>query len=101
MGTEPQDAEHSRSDAETAINQYPQSQIANRKSAIPQISLVFASGLAESWGIERSRATLMAITPYLYYEDVDCALRFLAESFGFRKYGAQMRHANGQIYHAA
>ena len=33
----------------------------------------------------------MAITPYLYYEDVDRALSFLAKAFGLRKYGVQMR----------
>ena len=43
----------------------------------------------------------MSITPYLYYEDVDRALRFLAEAFGFRKYGVQMRRPDGKIYHAA
>jgi PhnB protein len=43
----------------------------------------------------------MAITPYLYYEDVDRALGFLAEAFGFRKYGVQMRRPDGKICHAA
>jgi uncharacterized glyoxalase superfamily protein PhnB len=43
----------------------------------------------------------MAITPYLLYEDVNGALKFLARAFGFRKYGAQMRGADGKIAHAA
>ncbi len=43
----------------------------------------------------------MAITPYLLYEDVGDALKFLAKAFGFRKYGAQMRGADGKINHAA
>ena len=43
----------------------------------------------------------MAITPYLYYEDVDRALRFLAKAFGLRKYGVQMRGPDGKIRHAA
>ena len=43
----------------------------------------------------------MAITPYLYYEDVGEALKFLAKAFGFRKYGAQMRRPDGKINHAA
>lgn len=43
----------------------------------------------------------MAITAYLYYEDVDCALKFLAEAFGFRNYGVQMRRPDGKICHAA
>jgi uncharacterized glyoxalase superfamily protein PhnB len=43
----------------------------------------------------------MAITPYLYYEDVGRALRFLAKAFGFRKYGVQMRGPDGKINHAA
>ena len=43
----------------------------------------------------------MAITPYLYYEDVDRALKFLAKAFGLRKHGAQMRGPDGKINHAA
>lgn len=43
---------------------------------------------------------LMAITPYLYYEDVDRALRFLAKAFGLRKHGVQMRGPDGKINHA-
>ena len=43
----------------------------------------------------------MAITPYLYYEDVGRALKFLAKAFGFRKYGAQARGPDGKINHAA
>ena len=39
----------------------------------------------------------MAITPYLYYEDVDRALKFLAKAFGFRKHGAQMRGSDSRI----
>ena len=43
----------------------------------------------------------MAITPYLYYEDVGRALKFLAKAFGFRKYGVQMRGTDRKINHAA
>ena len=43
----------------------------------------------------------MAITPYLLYEDVGGALKFLAKAFGFRKYGAQKRGPDGKISHAA
>jgi uncharacterized glyoxalase superfamily protein PhnB len=43
----------------------------------------------------------MAITPYLYYEDVDRALTFLAKAFGLRKYGPQMRGPDGKTNHAA
>jgi uncharacterized glyoxalase superfamily protein PhnB len=43
----------------------------------------------------------MAITAYLYYEDVERALKFLAEAFGFKDYGVQMRRADGKICHAA
>lgn len=43
----------------------------------------------------------MAITPYLYYEDVGRALEFLRKAFGFRKYGRTMRDAKGKINHAA
>jgi PhnB protein len=43
----------------------------------------------------------MAITPYLLYEDVGGALKFLSKAFGFRKCGAQMKGADGKINHAA
>ena len=43
----------------------------------------------------------MAITPYLYYEDVSGALKFLAKAFGFCKYGIQMRGSDGKVNHAA
>lgn len=43
----------------------------------------------------------MSITPYLYYEDVAGALKFLAKAFGFRKYSVQTRRPDGKINHAA
>jgi uncharacterized glyoxalase superfamily protein PhnB len=43
----------------------------------------------------------MAITPYLLYEDVGAALKFLAKAFGFKKHGAQMVRPDGTINHAA
>ena len=43
----------------------------------------------------------MSITPYLLYEDVSGALKFLAKAFGFRKYGAQVKGTDGKINHAA
>lgn len=43
----------------------------------------------------------MAITPYLYYEDVEAALRFLRRAFGFRNAGPQVRGPDGRIKHAA
>ena len=43
----------------------------------------------------------MAITPYLYYEDVDRALKFLAKAFGLRKFGRPMRGPDGKVVHAA
>jgi uncharacterized glyoxalase superfamily protein PhnB len=43
----------------------------------------------------------MAITPYLYYQDVDAAQKFLAKAFGFRKFGAAMKGPDGKISHAA
>lgn len=42
----------------------------------------------------------MSITPYLLYEDVAGALKWLAKAFGFRKYGVQMSGPDGQINHA-
>ena len=43
----------------------------------------------------------MAITPYLLYEDVGCALKFLSRAFGFRKYGRTMLGPDGKVNHAA
>jgi uncharacterized glyoxalase superfamily protein PhnB len=43
----------------------------------------------------------VAITPYLYYEDVGRALTFLAKAFGLRKCGGQMRGPDGKINHAS
>lgn len=31
----------------------------------------------------------MAITPYLYYEDVNAALKWLTKAFGFKPYGTR------------
>ena len=42
----------------------------------------------------------MPITPYLYYEDVGAALKFLTKAFGFRKLGRPVRRG-GKINHAA
>ncbi len=43
----------------------------------------------------------MAITPYLYYEDVAAALTFLSKAFGFKKFGASMTGSDGKVQHAA
>jgi len=43
----------------------------------------------------------MAITPYLLYEDVAGALKFLSKAFGFKKYGSSYRRPDGKINHAA
>ncbi|HXD32882.1 MAG TPA: VOC family protein [Pyrinomonadaceae bacterium] len=43
----------------------------------------------------------MPITPYLYYQDVNEALKFLTKAFGCKKFGAQMRGADRKINHAA
>ena len=43
----------------------------------------------------------MAITPYLLYEDVGEALKFLRKAFGFKRYGHQMKGEDGKINHAA
>ncbi|MGH9324215.1 MAG: VOC family protein [Vicinamibacteria bacterium] len=43
----------------------------------------------------------MAITPYLYYEDLDGALKFLSKAFGFRKFGRTMSGPDGKLNHAA
>src|SRR2546425_568971 len=49
----------------------------------------------------KEREGTMSITPYLYYEDVDGALKWLAKAFGFRKYGHEMSGSDGKINHAA
>jgi uncharacterized glyoxalase superfamily protein PhnB len=43
----------------------------------------------------------MAITPYLYYEDLDAALKWLAKAFGFKPYGTRMKGPDGKTSHAA
>ena len=43
----------------------------------------------------------MPITPYLYYEDIAGAMKFLSRAFGFKKYGAAMRGTDGKLNHAA
>ena len=43
----------------------------------------------------------MAIIPYLLYEDVGGALKFLAKAFGFKKHGESILAADGTINHAA
>jgi uncharacterized glyoxalase superfamily protein PhnB len=50
---------------------------------------------------EIEKGKFVAITPYLYYEDVDRALKFLAKAFGFRPHGRAVRAPDGQITHAA
>jgi uncharacterized glyoxalase superfamily protein PhnB len=43
----------------------------------------------------------MAITPYLLYEDVGGAMKFLSKAFGFKKSGPPHKGADGKINHAA
>jgi len=43
----------------------------------------------------------MAIVPYLYYENVENAMRFLAKAFGLRRFGARNRDKEGKVFHAA
>src|SRR5262245_14478030 len=50
----------------------------------------------------RSRhVNAVAITPYLYYEDVGAALKWLAKAFGLKRAGPAMRGLDGRINHAA
>jgi uncharacterized glyoxalase superfamily protein PhnB len=42
----------------------------------------------------------LAITPYLYYEDLPRALKWLSKAFGFKTFGPTMRR-NGKLTHAA
>jgi PhnB protein len=44
---------------------------------------------------------MQTITPYLYYEDVDRALEWVAKAFGFKEYGKRFADANGKTSHAA
>jgi uncharacterized glyoxalase superfamily protein PhnB len=41
------------------------------------------------------------ITPYLLYEDVAGAIRFLSKAFGFKKSGSTISDKNGKLTHAA
>lgn len=43
----------------------------------------------------------MAITPYLFYEDLAGALRFLSRAFGFKKCGPASRNRDGKLSHAS
>ena len=43
----------------------------------------------------------MSITPYLLYEDVAGALKFLTKAFGFRKHGVPVSGSDGKLNHAA
>jgi uncharacterized glyoxalase superfamily protein PhnB len=43
----------------------------------------------------------VAIIPYLYYEDVGEALKFLSKAFGLRKFGRPMLRPDGKVNHAA
>jgi PhnB protein len=43
----------------------------------------------------------MTITPYLFYEDVGGALKWLGKAFGFRRCGTQMSGPDGRINHAS
>jgi uncharacterized glyoxalase superfamily protein PhnB len=43
----------------------------------------------------------MAIIPYLLYQDVDAALKFLSKAFGFKKSGDAYRGEDGKLNHAA
>jgi uncharacterized glyoxalase superfamily protein PhnB len=43
----------------------------------------------------------MPIIPYLYYEDVDRMLAWLAKAFGFKRHGIGMKGADGKTDHAA
>jgi len=43
----------------------------------------------------------MAITPYLLYEDVGGALKFLSKRLDFRRYGRAMSGNDGKLIHAA
>lgn len=42
----------------------------------------------------------MPITPYLYYEDLPSALKWLTKAFGLRTFGPAMRR-HGRLTHAA
>lgn len=43
----------------------------------------------------------MAITPYLYYEDLGAALTWLAKAFGMKRQGRPMKGPDGRASHAA
>src|ERR1051325_12237194 len=49
----------------------------------------------------RLGGTQMAITPYLFYEDVSAAVEFLSKAFGFRRFGPTGKTPQGRINHAS
>lgn len=53
---------------------------------------------SSSSGRRRHRVT---ITPYLCYQDVTAAMKWLAKAFGFKRYGVQMKSPDGTVIHAA
>ena|SRR5688572_31237304 len=44
---------------------------------------------------------MQTITPYLYYEDVDAAVEWLAKAFGFKEHGKRFIGPTGKTNHAA
>jgi PhnB protein len=44
---------------------------------------------------------MQSITPYLYYEDLDAALEWLAKAFGLQEHGKRFTGLNGKTNHAA
>src|SRR5437762_4523966 len=65
------------------------------------------NGRANRWVLRHGRvkqairSQSQSITPYLLYEDVAGALKFLTKAFGFQKCGAQMSRPDGKVNHAA
>jgi PhnB protein len=49
----------------------------------------------------RSTTGIIRIEPYLYYEDVEASLQWLAMNFGFREVGERKTEESGVVTHAA
>jgi uncharacterized glyoxalase superfamily protein PhnB len=72
---------------------------AERRTPAPTVLKATTSRLGALFSMRKTPT--QQIIPYLYYEDVGGAMRWLARAFGLRKYGSVMSRPDGAIFHAA
>src|SRR3989442_8103141 len=66
----------------------------------PPTGISYTPPCSDGLRLER-RKQAMAITAYLFYEDVGGALKWLAKAFDFPKYGARVAGPDWKIKHTA